>query len=329
MTAASVVATAARVGRHPRSVFLARRLARFGVSVFILVTATFFMVHAIPGDPVRAALGIKAPAQVVAATTHRLGLDQPVWHQYMSYLHHIFTGHLENSLTTGLPVRQLLSQLIPPTAELALGAFALTIALSIPIGLLVGIGTREGKGRRLHLAFGSVTGVFLSIPDFLLGVVLVFIFAVTLHALPVAGQSRPSSYILPIVALAAGPVALLARIVRVETQRVLGEEYIRTARAKRLPARIIYLRHAFPNVLTATLTVSGLILSSLLAGTVLVETVFAWPGIGADLVQSVLNKDFPIVQATALFFGSAVLLINLVVDIVIGMVDPSSTIRES
>jgi ABC-type dipeptide/oligopeptide/nickel transport system permease component len=326
---AATIAATPRLEHNPRAVFLARRLTRFVVSMFILVTATFGMAHALPGDPVRAALGIKAPAGIVAATRRRLGLDQPLWQQYVNYLHHLVTGQLGTSLTTGLPVGELLAQLIPPTAELALGAFAVTIAVSIPLGMAVGIATRDGKGRRVHLGFGFGTGIFLSVPDFLLGVGLVFVFAVTLHALPVAGQAGPLSYVLPIVALAAGPTALLARIVRAETQRVLGEEYMRTARAKRLPARLIYLRHAFPNILTATLTVSGLILSSLLAGTVLVETVFAWPGIGAQLVQSVLNKDFPMVQATALFFGSAVLLINLAVDVVIGMVDPASTIKET
>src|SRR5262249_45279316 len=160
------------------------------------------------------------------------------------------------------------------------------------------------------LGFGAMTGVLLSVPDYVLSVLLVYLFAVTWHVFPVAGRSGPASYVLPVIALSAGPIAYLVRIVRAETQRVLAEESMLTARAKRLPDRLLYVRHALPNILTPTLTVSGLILSSLLAGTVLVETVFAWPGIGNELVQSVLATDFPVVQAVALFFGSAVLLIN-------------------
>jgi peptide/nickel transport system permease protein len=314
---------------HPWLAFLVRRLARFCVSMLVLVTACFAMVHAIPGDPVRAALGIRTPAAVVAAERHRLGLDQSVWDQYRHYIEGLFSGDLGTSLISGTPVDSILAQRLPPTIALAGIAFVIVVAISIPLGMLVGIAARDDRARRLHIGFGSMTGVFLSVPDYVLSVGLVFVFAVTLQVFPVAGRTGIDSYVLPVVALSAGPIAYLARIVRAETHRVLAEEYMLTARAKRLPARRLYLRHALPNILTATLTVSGLILCSLLAGTVLVETVFAWPGIGNELVESVLATDFPVVQAIALFFGSAVLLINLAVDIVIALVDPRSTIRES
>jgi ABC-type dipeptide/oligopeptide/nickel transport system permease component len=314
---------------HPWIGFLIRRMTRFAVSMVILVTACFGMVHALPGDPVRDALGLKTPANVVAAENRRLGLDASVWTQYWHYIHNLVTGHLGTSLISGTSVSSILSEHLPATIVLALIAFAVVILISIPFGMAIGILTRESRSRRIHLSFGSMTGVLLSVPDYLLSVLLVYVFAVSWHVFPVAGRSGADSYVLPVIALSAGPIAYLARIVRAETQRVLAEEYMLTARAKRLPARVLYLRHALPNILTATLTVSGLILSSLLAGTVLVETVFAWPGIGNELVQSVLATDFPVVQAIALFFGSAVLLINLVVDIAIAVVDPRSTIRES
>jgi ABC-type dipeptide/oligopeptide/nickel transport system permease component len=314
---------------HPWLAFLGRRLTRFLVSVAILVTACFAMVHALPGDPVRDALGLKTPANVVAAERHKLGLDASLWHQYWHYVHNLFTLNLGTSLVSGTSVNSIMSQHLPATIVLALIAFAVALIVSIPVGMVIGVLTREHRGRRTHLGFGSMTGVLLSVPDYVLSVLLVYIFAVSWHVFPVAGRSGADSYVLPVIALSAGPIAYLARIVRAETQRVLAEEYMLTARAKRLPARLIYLRHALPNILTATLTVSGLILSSLLAGTVLVETVFAWPGIGNELVQSVLATDFPVVQAAALFFGSAVLLINLAVDIAIAVVDPRSTIRES
>lgn len=322
-------AAAVRGGRHAWRVFLLRRLGQFVLSAFVLLTAVFAMVHAIPGDPVRNALGSKAPPEVVAADRHRLGLDTSLWHQYGHYLHGLLSGNLGDSLITNLPVRTSMARLMPATIELAAAAFVLAVVVAIPAGMLVGIVTREGRRRPAHLAFAAITGILSSIPEFLLAVGLVFVFAVSFRTLPVAGRTDLSSYLLPVISLAAGPAALLARIVRVETQRVLGEEYMRTARSKRLPARLLYARHALPNLLTAALTVSGLALSSLLAGTVLVETVFAWPGAGYQLVQSVLAKDFPVVQAMGLFFGSAVLLINLVVDIVIAVVDPRSVIKES
>lgn len=314
---------------HPWLRFLIRRLTRFAVSMVVLVTACFAMVHALPGDPVRAGLGINTPAPVIAAMRHRLGLDQSLWHQYIQYIHALVRGDFGVSLVSDSPVSQTMSQLLPATIELGSAAFVLTVLVSIPLGVVMGVATGDGKSKRLHLGFGSLTGLLLSVPDYVLSVALVFIFAVSLHVFPVAGRAGPSSFVLPVTALAAGPVAYLARIVRAETQRVLGEEYMLTARSKRLPARLYYGRHALPNILTATLTVSGLILTSLLAGTVLVENIFAWPGIGHELVQSVLATDFPVVQATALFFGSAVLLINLAVDVVIAVVDPRSTIKET
>lgn len=309
--------------------FLLRRFGQFLLSVFILLTAVVALVHATPGDPVRNALGSKAPPAVVAADRHRLGLDESWWKQYTHYVHGLLSGNLGDSLITGLPVRTTMTRLMPATIELAVAAFVLAVVVAIPLGMLVGIRTRDDRARPVHLVFAAVTGILSSIPEFLLAVGLVFVFAVSFHALPVAGRTDFQSYLLPVISLAAGPAALLARIVRVETQRVLGEEYMRTARSKRLPGRLLYARHALPNLLTAALTTSGLALSSLLAGTVLVETVFAWPGAGNQLVQSVLAKDFPLVQAMGLFFGGAVLLINLVVDVVIAVVDPRSVIKES
>lgn len=315
--------------KHPWLVFLGRRMGRFVLSMLVVVTASFAMVHALPGDPVRAALGLRASPETVNATRERLGLDDPLWQQYLDYVRNLLHFDLGTSLDTQTPVREMMAQLVPATVKLGLAAFVVCILVAIPVGLLIGIATREGRGRSVHLGFGGLTGLALSVPDYLLAVGLVFVFAVSATIFPVAGMDGPSSYVLPVTALVLGPIAYLARIVRAETQRVLGEDYIRTARAKRLPARLVYLRHAMPNTLTPTLTVSGMILASMLAGTVLVENVFAWPGVGAELVHSVLVKDYPVVQAVALFFGAGVLLINLVVDIAIAVVDPRSTIKES
>jgi ABC-type dipeptide/oligopeptide/nickel transport system permease component len=328
VTAQTIAAEPTRTVSHPWLAFLGRRLSRFVVSLFVLISAVFAMVHLTPGDPVRNALGLKADPSLLAARRHELGLDRSLPHQYLDYLHSLTTGHFGTSLISGLRVRDLMTRLMPATAELAIVAFVVAIGVAIPLGMAVAIATRDGKRHKLHIMFAAVTGMFSAIPDFLLGVGLVFLLAVSFKAFPVAGRDGPQSYVLPVAALAAGPAAILSRIVRVETQRVLREEYLRTARSKRLPARLLYLRHALPNLLTATLTVSGLVLAALLAGTVLVENVFAWPGLGQQLVQSVLAKDYPIVQAMALFFGAAVLLINLAVDIAIAVIDPRSTIRD-
>lgn len=330
MTILTSPATLRRLAdEHPWPAFFVRRLTRFVVSMFLLVTACFLMVQALPGDPVRSALGIKASPEVIEAARHRLGLDRSIWQQYVDYLGDLLRGDLGVSLISDTPVQEVMTQRLPSTISLGSLAFVFVIVVAIPAGIAVAIMTRDGKRRKAHLGFAAVTGVLLSIPDYVLAVGLVFVFAVTLGFFQVAGQSGLDSYVLPVIALSAGSIAYLARIVRAETQRVLGEDYMRTARSKRLPARLLYVRHALPNILTATLTVGGLVLTGLLAGTVLVENVFAWPGIGQELVQSVLATDFPVVQAIALFFGSAVLLINLAVDVLIALVDPRSTIRDS
>jgi ABC-type dipeptide/oligopeptide/nickel transport system permease component len=318
-----------RIVTHPWTRFLSRRLGQFVVALFLLVTAVFAMVHAIPGDPVRNALGLNASPQQVEAVRHQVGLDQPLWHQYVTFLSNVVHDEFGQSLISGLPVSSMLAQQLPLTVSLAVSAFVLAVGLSIPLGMWIGILTSNGGRRSLHVGFAAVTGVLSVIPEFVLAVILQFVFAVALKALPVAGHGGFPSYVLPVVSLAIWPAMLLARIVRVETQRVLGEEYMRTARAKRLPWHLMYLRHAFPNLLTATLTVGGLLLSSLLAGTVLIEQIYAWPGVGAQLVSSTLAKDFPVVQALGLFFGAAVLLINLVVDIAIAVIDPRSVIKEA
>jgi peptide/nickel transport system permease protein len=158
---------------------------------------------------------------------------------------------------------------------------------------------------------------------------LVYIFAVQLQWFPIAGQSDAMSYVLPVISLTVGSAAILARIVRVETLSVLGEDFVRTARAKRLPARTIYLRHALPNALTATLTFGGLLLTGLVAGTVLVENVFAWPGLGTVIVSSIQSHDYPVVQAVVLVYGLMVLAVNLLVDVLLALIDPRSTLRRS
>lgn len=317
--------------RHPWAAYLGRRFLRFLLSLALLITATFAMVHLIPGDPVRAALGITASPELVAARTHELGLDLPIWEQYARYLGGLFTGDLGESMGSGLPVAQTIADRLPYTALLALVAFAVVMITAIPVGMAMAAWTRGGRRRGAELLFTGVSGLLAVVPEFLLAVALIVVFAITLEMLPVAdvtGEMGPRFYVLPTLALAVGPAAALGRIVRVEALGVLSSDYMRTARAKRLPARLIHLRHALPNLLTGALTIGGLLISGLIAGSVLVENVFAWPGLGSALVDAIKAKDYPVVQGVVLVYGGAVLLVNLAVDVALGRLDPRSTIRE-
>jgi peptide/nickel transport system permease protein len=286
------------------------------------------MIHLVPGDPVRAALGTSAPASLVNARKAALGLDKPLTTQYADYVRHVLHGDFGTSLTTNEKVSDVIRERLPATLELAGLAFLVAMLVAVPLGVTMAALTRDGRRRSVELGFTTTSGVFAAIPSFLLAVALVYLFAVTVQVFPVAGRGGASSYVLPVAALAIAPIAALSRIIRVEGLRVLEQDYIRTARGKRLPPRLVYVRHALPNTLTATLTIAGLLLGALIAGTVLVENVFAWPGLGTSLVQAVVQKDYPTVQAIALVFGTFVLLINFAVDIALGAIDPRSTILD-
>jgi len=329
VTTVGVPGTAESFTSHPWVRFAVRRLARLVGSILILVSAAFLMIHLIPGDPVRSALGPAATNSMIDARRESLGLDAPLWQQYLHFLQHLFTGDLGMSITTGLPVSEVIGDRLPATVQLAVAAFLVAVLIALPAGLAMGVLTRAGRRPRTELSFTSTTVILAAIPEFLLAVGLVYVFAVKLNWLPVAGRGNLASYVLPVVSLAIGPAAVLARICRVELLAVLQTDYLRTARAKRLPAAAIYLRHALPNAVTATITLGGLLLGGMVAGTVLVENVFGWPGLGSTIVSSILAKDYPLVQGVVLVYGVGVLLVNLVVDVTLALLDPRSTIRES
>lgn len=316
-------------GSSPWLSFARHRLGRFVVSLWVLVTTAFLMIHLVPGDPARAALGLTAPAELVRARREALGLDDPLWAQYSHYLGGLFTGDFGRSMGSGQPVSQVIGDRLPATLELAVLAFVVVVVVSVPLGVLFAVLTRGGRRRGGELAFTSVSVFLAAVPEFLVAVGLVALFAVGLGWFPVAGNDGAGAFVLPVVSLALAPAAVLARIVRVEMLSVLGNDFIRTARAKRLPDRQVYVRHALPNALTAALTLGGLMFTSMVAGTVLVENVFAWPGLGSTIVESIQQKDYPLVQGVVLVYGIGVLLVNLVVDVLLALLDPRSTIRES
>jgi peptide/nickel transport system permease protein len=310
------------------SLFAARRGGRFVVAIVVLVTAAFFMLQLIPGDPARASVGATAPMETVLMRRHELGLDQPLWIQYFRFWGGLLTGNPGNSISLRVPVADVIASRFPATAQLAIIALVTVLVIAIPIGLAAAALTRGGRRRGVELGFTSVAGFLAVIPEFLLGVGLVYLFSVNTHIFPVAGRGGPSSFVLPVAALSIGGIAALSRIVRSEALGVLGNDYIRTARAKRMSVSRLYLRHALPNLMTSTLTIAGLFLGSLIAGTVLVETIFAWPGLGMTIVDSIRNKDYPLAQTLVVVYGSIVLIINLVVDVLLAILDPRSTIKE-
>ncbi|MFE4397782.1 MULTISPECIES: ABC transporter permease [Streptomycetaceae] len=317
-----------RLLRHPWTVFLGRRTVRLLLSLAVVLTASFAMIRFVPGDPVRAALGVDAAPALVAARRHSLGLDAPFLSQYRHYLGGLLHGDLGTSLTTGTPVAELVRTRLPATLEIAGLAFLATLAVALPGGLLAAVRTRDGRRPRTELAFTAVTAGLTGVPDFVLAAGLTALLAVGLQLLPVAGAAGVESFVLPVLALSLAPTAVLLRIVRVEALKVLDEDYLRTARSKRLSPARYYLRHAAPNTATAALTVAGSLLPGLIAGTVLVEKVFAWPGIGSALAQSVVAQDYPVVQAMVLVLGTTVLLAGLLVDVLLAVLDPRSAIRE-
>jgi ABC-type dipeptide/oligopeptide/nickel transport system permease component len=249
--------------------------------------------------------------------------------QYFRYIGGLFTGDMGTSMITSQPVSEIIATRLPATLQLALLAVVLVLLVAVPLGVTMAVATRGGRRRGLELAFATGSVILAAIPEFLLAVGLVYVFAVSLGWFPVAGNTAPLSLVLPVLALAVGPIAVFSRIIRVEVLSVLGQDFIRTARAKRLAPHRIYSRHALPNAMTATLTLTGLLLTGMVAGTVLVENVFAWPGLGTMIVQSILTKDYSVVQGIVLVYGVGVLVVNLVIDVILALLDPRSTIREA
>lgn len=325
---AAIPTTRRTVAVHPWVVFAARRVGGLLVGLAVLLTLTFFIVHLIPGDPVRNVVGITAPQSYVDSMRRALGLDQPVLVQYGNYLRGAFTGDLGMSLRTKTPVAQVIATGFGASASLAAVGFVTVAVIALPLGMGVGVLTAHGRHPRVQIVFTAVTGLLASVPGFLVAVGLVYLLAVANHWFPVGGRSGPASYVLPTLALTLAPIAGLARIIRVQTVAVLTQDFMRTARSKRLPGRLLYLRHALPNLITGALAIGGMLLPALLGGAVIIENVFNWPGIGTQVVTAVAVKDFPVTQAIVLILGTAVLVMNTVVDLVIGAIDPRSTLRE-
>jgi peptide/nickel transport system permease protein len=295
--------------------------------LFGLALATFFMVRLVPGDPARIVAGPHAPPAELLRIRHQLGLDQPTLAQLGRYLGHLVTLHLGTSFITGEPVTQVISERLFKTFELAGLSLLAVLGVGVPLGIFVGALTHQGRRPVLDAVFTGVMAVMASLPVFVIGTILVYVLAVSLGWLPVAGSTSGTSVILPVLSIALLPMATLARIVRLETFNVLNQDYIRTARSKQLAPLRIYGRHVLPNVLTAALTVASIFFAQLIGGTIVIEHLFAWPGIGSALTDSVLNHDYPVVQGITMLLGVVVVVVNTVVDILLAVIDPRTTLH--
>lgn len=280
--------------------------------------ATFLMVHAVPGDPAFALLGDQATAEDIARVRRDLGLDRPLPEQYFRYVTRAVQGDLGTSIRTGQPVIRAIQERFPSTIYLTLAA----IFLSTVSGLIVGIVAAVSRNRFVEFFVSVFPLVGLSLPTFWSGLLLITLFGLVLQWVPVVGDAGLRSLILPAIALALPTSAVVARMTRTTMLATLGEEFVRTARAKGVPRRLVIYKHALKAALIPVVTVVSLQFGALLGGAIVIENVFAWPGVGRLIVQAITQRDFPLVQGSVLMLGAVFVIANLLVDLSYGLLDP-------
>jgi peptide/nickel transport system permease protein len=275
-------------------------------------------VEMLPGDPVAMMLGDNAAPEQVAALRARLGLDQPLPVRYLAYLGRLAQGDLGRSIRQGRPVLDEIAEVWPQTLQLTLAAMALAVTAGILVGVISAVKPYGWLDAAVRL--GSLFG--LSMPIFWTGLVMVYVFSFLLRLTPVGGTGTPAHLILPALTLAAPSMALVARMTRSSLLEVLGEDYVRTARAKGLAGARVVFGHALRNALIPVVSVVGLQFGQLLGGAILTETVFAWPGLGRLMVQAIFSRDYIMLQGAVLVFALAFVLINFLVDLSYAYLDP-------
>ena len=298
--------------------YLFTRLAYMLPVVWLVVSVVFLLIHLVPGDPIQAMLGESAASADIQAARHAYGLDVPLSTQYVRYWGGVLHGDLGQSLRLNKPVRSLVAQAYPATLSLTLSALFVAILLSIPAG--VRSATRRNRWDDRALSFVSLLG--LSFPNFALGPILILLFAIHFDWLPVSGAASARSLILPAITMGASLAAILTRMVRTSMLEELGQDYIRTARAKGLTERAVVYRHALRNALIPVVTVIGLQFGALLAGAIVTETIFAWPGIGRLTISAISNRDYALVQGCLLCIGLTYVAVNFLTDLVYSALNP-------
>lgn len=297
--------------------FLLTKLMRGLVTIVAVVTFAFLALHA-AGDPATIMLSPDTPPDVLDAFRRQWGLDQPLWNQYLAYWSNILQGDFGTSMRDGRPALELVLDRLPATLALMVPALFFKVAIGIPAGVAAAL-NRNTWIDRLTIA-GAVLGH--AVPNFVMGFVLVILFSVTLRWFASGGFEKPSDLILPVLTLGTAGAAVIARFTRSAMVEVLGQPYVRAAKAKGLPWRQVVLTHVLPNAAIPTLTIIGLMVGSLVAGAVVVETVFSWPGIGRLLVLSVSSRDLTVVQTLLILIAATMVVANMTVDLLYGVVDP-------
>jgi len=314
---------------HPLGRLVLRRLIGLGfVSAFVVI-GVFLMVQFVPGDPIYQAFGADVTGEQYEALQKQFHFDEPLPEQFRIYASNLAHGDMGRSYATQQPVADIIRERARASGELAFAALLIVLLLAVPLGILAGALTREGRHPKLEMLFMGGTSTLAAIPDYLAGTILVFLFGVQFQWFPVAGAGSLETLVLPALAVSIAPTMTLSRIVRLETLNVLAQDYVRTARSQRLPPRLVYGRHVLPNVLTAALTVGGLIFAGIVGGAVIVETVFARPGLGSTLIEGVISNNYPVVQGITLLFCVLVVTINMLIDISLAAIDPRSLAKES
>jgi peptide/nickel transport system permease protein len=298
--------------------FLIRRLLLTIPVLLGVATLVFSLVHLVPGDPVQAMLGESASPQDVAELRGRLGLDRPLYEQYTGFLKGLATGNLGRSLRTNQPVVAAIAERLPATLELAFAAMLVATIVAIPLGIVAA----AAAGTRVDHAATTLALVGISVPNFWLGPLLAIVFSVTLGWLPVSGRGTLAHLVLPAVTLGAPLAAVLARMTRASVIEELRELYVLAARARGVSRAAAVLRHAFRNSLIPIVTVLGLQFGAVLTGAVITETIFAWPGVGRLLIQSISFRDYPLVQGCILLIAITYVTMNLLTDLAYGLLDP-------
>jgi peptide/nickel transport system permease protein len=291
--------------------------------LWVVVTVVFLMIHLVPGDPIVQMLGDGATAGDIAGLRHAYGLDVPLGTQYVRYWSGLLHGNLGQSLRLHDSVLHLILQRYPYTLALTMAATLIGVGLAIPAG--VASARRANRWPDRTIGFASLVG--LSFPNFALGPILILVFAIDLAMLPVSGAGVGAGdfvrhLVLPAITLGSGLAAILTRMVRTSMLEELGQDYIRTARAKGLSENVVVYRHALRNALNPVLTVIGLQFGSLLAGAIVTETIFGWPGLGRLTLSAISNRDYALVQGCILAIGLSYVLVNLLTDSVYALADP-------
>ena len=298
--------------------YVTQRLLQSIVVLFGVTTLVFSLLHLAPGDPVLMMLPDGATQEQIDHLRSRLGLDRPLIEQFVSFLDRAVRGDLGTSLYHRQPALQVVLRYFPSTALLASAALLLTVAIGVPLGIISAL-KRDSFVDYLAMGF-AVLGQ--AVPPFWLGIMLILIFSVNLGWFPTYGSGTWRHVILPAVTLGAYLMALITRLTRSGLLEVLNTDYVRTARAKGLRFRQVIWKHAFRNTLLPLVTVLGLQLGGLLAGTIVTETVFAWPGVGSIIVHAIFARDYPVIQAAVLFLSVVFVLVNILVDIMYAYIDP-------